>query len=248
MSVMPTDRHAPALVNQDSPGDQGLSAALAALPLRDPPNDGWLRLRASLEQTEAEDDQAGSASFAAATRASGDGAATRSLPTGLPTHSWQSAARFTRRQRWLAVAAILALAALIVGSPDAWRAPPAAPSEVTEVNTDAPSGRVAPPSELVATGEDSSQAEALMIESARLQSILSGFGSNGRDAQTLAIELGLVDRMQWIDYLLADPDATAATREVLWRERVQLLTQRVALSQRDSLIAASDAANREVTL
>ena len=100
----------------------------------------------------------------------------------------------------------------------------------------------------VVAGEDSPQAEALMIESARLQSVLGGSAASGRDAETLAIEIALVDRMQWIDYLLVDPEATAATREVLWRQRVELLTQRVALTQRDSLIAASDAATREVTL
>jgi len=238
MSVMPTDRHPPAPREQDSPRDAGLSAALAALPLLDPPFDGWQRLRASLEHGAADASQAGSASPAPMTRPLAGGAATR---------GWQSTVRRKRSQRLLAVAAIMALAALIVGLPDVWNAPPAAPTEIVATSTDAADTHKAPPS-LIATSEDSSQAEALMAESARLQSILSGSGANVRDAETLAIDLGLVDRLQWIDYVLADPDATAATREVLWRERVQLLTQRVALTQRDSLIAASDAASREVTL
>lgn len=236
MSVTPTERHPAAIADHDSPAAGGLSSALAALPLLDPPSDGWLRLRASLQQGTEDVEQTTPTSVRGA------------LAMSRQARNWQSGWRVKRSLRLLAVAAIMALAALIVGVPAAWKAQPAAPIQSTVVGDGASNAEMARPVLLVVSGDDSPQAEALMIESARLQSVLSGSGASGRDAETLAIELALVDRMQWIDYLLADPEASAATREVLWRERVELLTQRLALSQRDSLIAASDAVIREVIL
>ncbi len=230
MSVMPTDRHAAPNSEPDSPDSASLSSALAALPLLDPPADGWLRLRASLEQSKALADQASSAPI---------------TPQARRLHPrWG----LRRGPRLLAMAAVMALAALMVGLPDAWKAPPASPVLSAVVSVAGANPDLATAAVPAETGDDNSQTETLMAESARLQSVLSWTASSGRDAETLALELALVDRMQWIDYLLADPEATAATREVLWRERVELLTQRVALTQRDSLIAASDAATREATL
>ena len=233
MSVMPTDRRAAETNVHDLPASASLSHALATLPLFDPPSDGWLRLRASIEKGGFPSTQSNHAN----TRL-----------TGLPPRPWRSPWRVQRGHRLLAVAAALALAALLLGVPDDWKSLPALPINTALVN---PVGTAPDVAEHVlpgATSDENSQTETLMAESARLQSLLGFTAASGRDAETLAIELALVDRMQWIDYLLADPNATAATREVLWQQRVELLTQRLALGQRDSLIAASDAATREVTL
>jgi len=132
--------------------------------------------------------------------------------------------RDPRQRRWRAVLAFAAVLALAFGLRIWW---PAAPGEVSTVN-DVPVA-------------ESSQAQ-LLRESAELERWLLALGPGQRDAESLALELPLIDRLQWVDHLLGDPDASALTREVLWRERVGLQQQRVALRRRESLLAASDAA------
>ncbi len=135
-------------------------------------------------------------------------------------------------RRWLpglALAASLAVAALLLQQ---------LPQGVPEPDAD-PIAEVGAPATATAVATTSTS-EQLIEQSAQLEAVLSWLVAGSASAESLALDLGLVDRLQWIDHLLADPAASAATREVLWRERVDLLRQRVRLNQRDALAANSN--------
>ncbi len=157
------------------------------------------------------------------------GEALRALPLPAPGADGWLRLRLTlarrRRRRiagLLAMAASLALAALFVVRPG--------PEPSTDVIADAPAGDDGREIDLV----------ALVARSAALEAQLTWFDAGGRSADLVALDLALVERMQWIDRLLAEPDGQPATRELLWRERVRLLDQRLALAGDAALIAATD--------
>ncbi len=155
--------------------------------------------------------------------------ALRALPLPAPAADGWLRLRVTlarrRRRRvagLLALAASAALAALLVVRP--------APEPAAEAIVDA------------SAGEDVGDFDvgALVARSAALEAQLAWLDAGGRSADVVAVDLALVERMQWIDRLLAEPDGRPATRELLWRERVRLLDQRLALAGDAALIAAAD--------
>ncbi len=176
--------------------------AIRSLPLQQPPSDGWQRLYPALAS------------------------AVITQQAAMP-----STRLARRRTRWLALAAVLAMAAITLRWQSAHLPTPA--------GTDTPDAAIP----LIASRNDQ-----LIEQSAQLESLLAWMAPGSRTAEALAVDVSLVDRLQWIDYLLTDPQTGAATREVLWSERVELLTQRVALSQRESLVAIAADAGRSATL
>jgi hypothetical protein len=155
-----------------------------------------------------------------------------SLPLPTAASAGHRPRRYRQGQRWLALAAALALTAVLVSQQHRWS--PDNGSATT----------VAAPARAAAVGNS----DALAEESARLEALLAWIAPGGRSAEALAIDLALIDRMQWVDHLLASPATDAATREVLWRERVALLSRRLLLSEHESLAISGDHAALAATL
>lgn len=166
------------------------------------------------------------------------GEALRALPPQAPPiDAWPRLAaslqrrHHARRARRMALAASVAMLGVLIGvSAPRWFTPPVV----------APTLSTAP--------ERLDALPALQAESAHLEAMLAWLEPGLRGADALAIDIQLVDRLQWIDRLLADPLASDGTHEVLWRQRVDLLGQRVALSQDESLLAVAAFANAGATL
>jgi hypothetical protein len=156
-----------------------------------------------------------------------------SLPLQTATSPGHRPRRYRQGQRWLALAAALAFCTVLVSRHDRWW------PDDGGATTAATQARAAP-----VTGNS----DALAEESARLEALLAWIAPGGRSAEALAIDLALIDRMQWVDHLLASPATDAATREVLWRERVALLSRRLLLSEHESLAISGDHAALAATL
>ena len=107
----------------------------------------------------------------------------------------------TRRIAWLAMAASVLVALLVVGA-DGWMA--ARPS-----------------------GEASAQAQtlpSLMAESAQLEQLLAAASDDvSANASALVLALQVEDRLAGVDAELAKPGLTDARRLELWRQRVEVL-------------------------
>lgn len=173
------------------------------------------------------------------------GRALRALPAGQPPEDgWQRLrmgleqqtrlsagpsvrARIRRSSRagW-SLAATLALAAVLTGLTSLW------PAQEQPLSTAATRDLIEQ-QPVAKTADDD-----LLAESARLEAQLNWLSASSQSAESLALDLALVDRLQWVDRLLADAAVTPATREVLWQQRVNLLRQRIGLGQRESLLAA----------
>lgn len=156
-------------------------------------------------------------------------AALRRLPPPPPAASgWprlQASLRAERRRRqqrrlWL-TAAVLALASLL--PLQLWRSGPASPTL---------------PAELTA----SSELAALQAESARLDDWLRQRDSSVQSAGLAALDEQIIERVQWIDSLLAEADTSNAASRALWGERVLLLRQLATLEQPAAWLAASEPA------
>lgn len=169
------------------------------------------------------------------------GSALRGIPLPTPPRDgWESlqatiAARRAgsrqaprRRHRWLAgmaVAASLGLVAVLI----------------VPAQQDAP-GKSTPTPESAATDAAPANGEfalnALIARSGELEAQLAWLEDAPRDGDALGVDLALIDRLQWVDQLLSSDPGSPDTAEVLWRERIQLLSRRLALSQSESLIAS----------
>lgn len=156
-------------------------------------------------------------------------AALRALPSPLPpAGGWQRLQSTLQRRQaqrrrtwWLASAAALALVALLATAPE----PPPGVDPL-------PAGIAHSPA------SDEDPLAELFERSARLEAELGWLEADAPRAAALAADLDLVERLQWVDLLLGDPQTGAATREVLWRERVDLLRRRVALGRLELLLIA----------
>jgi hypothetical protein len=156
------------------------------------------------------------------------GEALRALPPPVPqADGWlRVRATLARRRRrrlggLLALAASLGLVALLVVR--------TGPEQTNLGIAQAPAGSDGPALEV----------DALVARSALLEWQLAAVDAGGRSADLVAVDLELVERLQWIDRLLGEPAGQAATRELLWRERVRLLDQRLLLAGDAALIAAA---------
>ncbi len=89
------------------------------------------------------------------------------------------------------------------------------------------------PDPIIATQNDTSGLQRLMIRSAQLEQNLRALPDEPSvvRAGTAATILELEDRIAAIDYQLSDPDAglTPAETEIFWRERVRLMESLVQL-------------------
>lgn len=121
-----------------------------------------------------------------------------------------AASRPPARPRWpflLAAAAVLATAAVM---PRLLGEPALSPPELVR--------------EVPAAGND--RLDALMAESAQLESFISTVSSDGMASANAAL-LGLEfeERLQRLDTTLSDPGLDAGTRLALWQRRVALLRE-----------------------
>ncbi|MFA5685114.1 MAG: hypothetical protein WCZ65_02935 [Lysobacteraceae bacterium] len=170
-------------------------------------------------------------------------AALRGLPLPTPPRDgWPRLAadltRHRRRQRArrllpLAAAAATGLFALLLALD-------------TQRHVADPAAVIEPPR--VASAGETAALDALIAESARLETLLGWIEADELDAQTLAIDIELTEQLGWIDRLLAEPDARPATLDVLWQERVYLLRQRYALGQQALLTSLPSTGDSLVSL
>jgi len=156
-------------------------------------------------------------------------AALQALPPPLPAAGgWQrlqsslQRRQAGRRRVWiLASAAALAGVALLATAPQPPSGVDPLPTGIAE-----------------SSASDEAALAALIDRSTRLEAELGWLEADAPSAAALAADLDLVERLQWVDLLLSDPQTGAATREVLWRERVELLQRRVALGRHELLLIA----------
>ena len=136
-------------------------------------------------------------------------------------------ARRARRRRplWLALAASLAMAALLLPR---LLPTPEAPA------TPAATAAAMPP----ADGE--AQLRALMAESAQLEALVAWSGSERVESAVVAsLGSALQERIQTLDALLARPDTDPDALVPLWQERVLRLRQLAGLETTGQLLAAN---------
>lgn len=157
------------------------------------------------------------------------GDALRALPLATPPGSaWQRLQRQLppprRARRWPFALALAASIAAIGLLPAPLLTPPAPP--------------VADQSHLAASTADA-KVIALQQESAQLEAWLGAIGDGSvRNAEAADASGRIVDRVQWIDALLAAADR-AETRQALWQERVLLLRRLALIEGRSQWLAAA---------